>query len=122
MSSFSPAELKYMENHIGDHRSGQIYAASAVCVFVSYFAVVLRLIARGLTKARYGIDDLFILTALVSLNASETTFELKSSQLSFTGYVISSSLTTHYGMGKHIILVTNPKSLNLVKYTTYQDQ
>lgn len=55
-----------MESHIDDNRSGQIYAANVVCAFAAYLAVLLRLIARSLTKARYGLDDWLIGAGLVS--------------------------------------------------------
>ena len=68
MSSFSPTEMQYMESHIDENRSGQIYATNVVCALAAYVAVLLRLIARSLTKARYGLDDWFIVAGLVSRN------------------------------------------------------
>ncbi len=65
MASFSPSEIQYMESHVADNRSGQLYATNVVCAFAAYLAVVLRLIARSLTKARYGLDDWLIVAALV---------------------------------------------------------
>lgn len=69
MSSLSPTELQYMESHVDDNRSGQIYATNVVCALAAYLAVLLRLIARDQTKARYGLDDWFIVAGLVCRNA-----------------------------------------------------
>lgn len=68
MSSFSPTDLQYMQSHRDDNRSGQIYAANVVCAFAAYLAVLLRLVARSLTKANHGLDDLIICAGLVRKN------------------------------------------------------
>ena len=65
MSSFTPSELQYMQSHIGDNRSGQIHASNVVCLIAAYIAVLLRIFARSLTKAKYGLDDWLIGVSLV---------------------------------------------------------
>ena len=69
MSSFSPTDLQYMQSHIGDDRSRQIYATNVVCAVAAYVAVLLRLIARSLTKAKYGFDHWLIVAGLVIKNS-----------------------------------------------------
>ena len=54
-----------MQLHVDDNRSGQIHASNAVCLIAAYIAVVLRLVARSLTKAKYGLDDWLIGVSLV---------------------------------------------------------
>ena len=71
MSSFSSTELQYMQSHIGDDRSQQIYATNVVCAVAAYVAVLLRLIARSLSKAKYGIDDGLIVAGLVSKDSRQ---------------------------------------------------
>ena len=68
MSSFSPSELMYMESHIDDNRSGQVYATNVVCALAAYLAILLRLFARSMTKARYGLDDWLVVVSLVSMD------------------------------------------------------
>lgn len=68
MSSFNPTELQYMQSHIGDNRSGQIYAINVVCGLAAYLVVLLRLIARSLTTAKYGRDDWLIAAGLVRVS------------------------------------------------------
>lgn len=57
-----------MQSHIGDNRSGQIYATNVVCALAAYIAVLLRLIARSLTTAKYGRDDWLIAAGLVRMS------------------------------------------------------
>ncbi|KAM0796882.1 hypothetical protein BDR22DRAFT_892817 [Usnea florida] len=95
MSSLSPTQVQYMEAHIHDNKSKGIIVANVVCLTAAYLAVGLRFFARSLTKAGFGADDFWIGFAL----------------LLCTGQIISSSLTVRYGMGKHIILVTNTYGL-----------
>lgn len=51
---------------LNDNQQGKIIAIVVVMMFASTLAVVLRLIARYLSTAKYGYDDLFIVIALVS--------------------------------------------------------
>lgn len=51
---------------LNDSQQGKIIAIVVVMMFASTLAVLLRLIARYLSTAKYGYDDLFIVIALVS--------------------------------------------------------
>lgn len=51
---------------LNDSEQPKIIAIVVVMMFASTLAVVLRLIARYLSTAKYGYDDLFIVIALVS--------------------------------------------------------
>jgi hypothetical protein len=51
---------------LNDSQQSRIIAIVVVMMFASTLAVVLRLIARYLSSAKYGYDDLFIIIALVS--------------------------------------------------------
>lgn len=51
---------------LNDNQQGKIIAIVVVMTFASTLAVVLRLVARYLSTAKYGYDDLFIVIALVS--------------------------------------------------------
>ena len=65
MSSFTPSELQYMQLHVGQNRTAQIHVSNVVCAAAAYVAVVLRIFARSLTKAKYGLDDWLIGVSLV---------------------------------------------------------
>ncbi len=58
----------YMESHIDDNRSGQVYASNVVCALAAYLAVLSRLFSRSMTKARYGLDDWLVVVGLVSMD------------------------------------------------------
>ena len=66
MASPSPAEIQYQLQHIHDDTSSQIIAAFGVCLGFAIIAVLLRFVARHLTKASLGGDDWTILVGLVS--------------------------------------------------------
>jgi hypothetical protein len=51
---------------LNESQQTKIIAVVVVMTFASTLAVVLRFIARHLSAARYGYDDLFIIIALVS--------------------------------------------------------
>ena len=51
---------------LNDNQQGKIIAIVVVMTFASTLPVVLRLVARYLSTAKYGYDDLFIVIALVS--------------------------------------------------------
>ena len=65
MSSLTPSEVQYMQLHVDDNRTAQIHASNVVCLVAAYIAVLLRLFARSLTKAKYGLDDWLIGLSLV---------------------------------------------------------
>ena len=65
---------------LNDSQQPKIIAIVVVMMFASTLAVLLRLIARYLSTAKYGYDDLFIVIALVSpffIAADEPTSKAK---------------------------------------------
>lgn len=50
---------------LNDNRKKEIIVILVVMMVASTFAVVLRVAARKVSAAKYGLDDLFILIALV---------------------------------------------------------
>ena len=53
---------------LNDGRQPEILAAMIVMMALSTIAVVLRLISRKISAARYGVDDGLIVLALVSIS------------------------------------------------------
>ena len=65
-SPLSPAELKYEAANIKDDRSKDLVVSSIICITCAIIAVILRFIARRLSKAKIMADDYMIVAALVS--------------------------------------------------------
>lgn len=62
----SPAEIKYELAHIRDNRASNIVVSSVICISLATIAVMLRLLARRLSKAKILADDYMMIFALVS--------------------------------------------------------
>ncbi|KAI4140519.1 MAG: hypothetical protein LQ341_003806, partial [Variospora aurantia] len=95
MTAPSAAEIQYQLQHIHEDTSKQIIAAFGVCLGIATCAVLLRFVARHITKAPLAGDDWTIVAGL----------------LCAVGYVVGQSLCISYGLGKHAVLVTDPVSL-----------
>lgn len=79
------------EKHVNDNKKPSLIVASAICLSAAYLAVTLRLIARRLARNSLGADDYTVLMALF-----------------FTSVFVTTVLIgVHYGLGRHLILVTD---------------
>ena len=79
------------EKHVNDNKKPYLIAASAICLSAAYIAVTLRFIARRLARNSLGADDYTVLVALF-----------------FTSVFVTTVLIgVHYGLGRHLILVTD---------------
>jgi hypothetical protein len=68
-NGFSPEDIAYYKAHANDdYRPNEIAANVCGCV-VAVIAIILRIIARRISSARFGLDDWFILGAMVKLAA-----------------------------------------------------
>ena len=65
-SPLSPAEIKYEVAHIHDDRASNIVISSVICISLATIAVILRFLARRLSKAKILADDYMMVFALVS--------------------------------------------------------
>ena len=65
-SPLTPSEIKYESVHIHDSRASNIVISSAICIGLAITAVLLRLLARRLSKAKILADDYMMVFALVS--------------------------------------------------------
>lgn len=89
--SLPPSAIQYQEEHINDNDKPSLIAASAICLSAAYIAVSLRLVSRYVARNALGADDYTILIALF-----------------FTSiFVITVLIDVSYGLGRHLILVTN---------------
>ena len=66
-SPLSPVEIKEEAAHIRDDRGGDMVASCVTCITAAIIAVILRLLARRLSKAKILADDYMIIVALVAL-------------------------------------------------------
>ncbi|KAL8868570.1 MAG: hypothetical protein Q9174_004905, partial [Haloplaca sp. 1 TL-2023] len=75
---------------LSDDRGSEIIAAVAVMTVVATIAVVLRLLGRRISAAKYGVDDFLIIVALI---------------LTY-GLNINIGIAVHYGFGKHQLMLS----------------
>ena len=75
---------------LNDNRGTEIVAFVAVMTAISTIAVILRLIGRRISAARYGADDFLIIAALV---------------LTY-GLNINEIIAVHYGFGRHQLMLS----------------
>lgn len=65
-SPLSPSEIKYELAHSHDNRASNITVSSIICISLATLAVMLRLLARRLSKVKILADDYMMIFALVS--------------------------------------------------------
>lgn len=62
----SQEEINYQLAHIDDDRSKSLIVSHTLCLVLAGIAIVLRLIARRMSKAAIKADDYMIIVAFVS--------------------------------------------------------
>lgn len=62
----TPAEIQYMEKHIGDDMVPAILAVHVICTVAAYIGVAMRLVSRYIQRAGIKADDWSIVASLVS--------------------------------------------------------
>ena len=67
MAQLSPAEIQYEVEHIRQNRAPDIIASYVTCLSLACIAVVLRLVARRISRASLQVDDMTIVAALVRI-------------------------------------------------------
>ena len=65
MSTLSPSDIQYMEEHVKDSRVPGMIATTIVCAIASILAIGLRLLARRLASLHLKADDWWIIVSLV---------------------------------------------------------
>ncbi|CAD6572261.1 MAG: hypothetical protein ASARMPRED_005213 [Alectoria sarmentosa] len=91
-ASISPAEIEYELAHVHDNRAPNIVISTAICIALAITAVLMRLLARRLSKSRILADDYMIFFALIIC----------------MGQVATCFYSVHLGAGKHVILLKDP--------------
>jgi len=86
-----PSAIAYQTAHAADDKRSDLIASSAICLSTAYIAVALRFTSRRVARNAIGPDDYGILIGLL-----------------FTSiFVIMVIVNVHYGLGRHLILVTD---------------
>lgn len=120
-SPLSQSEILYEFEHINDNRSPDLTISWTICISLAYLAVLLRLIARKVSKAGLKADDYTIILALVRIPISHHSkieilkyFSLYCythfSQIISSGQLAVGLYAVYLGMGKHIVLIKNVES------------
>ena len=93
-----PSVIAYQQQHISDNKQPGLIAVSVICLTLACFAVGLRVISRRKARNPLGPDDYTIFLALV-----------------FTAIFVAMVLVcTRFGLGRHLILVTDGTSFGKV--------
>ncbi|KAL8698486.1 MAG: hypothetical protein Q9201_006541 [Fulgogasparrea decipioides] len=90
----SPADIQWQHEHIHDDRSNEIIVAFGITLGFAITSVLLRFVSRHITRAPLGLDDWIIVLGLICA----------------IGYIVGQSVCIHYGLGRHLIVVTDPIS------------
>lgn len=99
MAEPSPSEIAYEEAYIDQSRQINVAVSNGICLGIAFVAVLLRFISRRLAGTNNGADDWWAWIALTL----------------FTLYIIAYSFNAHYGLGRHLILITNLKGFIIVR-------
>lgn len=65
MAEPTPGDLQYMQAHVDDSRQPNLIATLVLCILFAYVSVILRFVARHKIRASTGVDDVWIVIALV---------------------------------------------------------
>lgn len=117
MFSLTPTEIQYLKEHISDSKVSSIIACCVSCGIIAYIAVGLRFFARRLVPSGVSVDDWMIFAALVSFTVCSWLLrhrQLTQPKLVYTGFIIGFALSTVWGAGRHVILVTSAMALGQV--------
>ncbi|KAI1370789.1 hypothetical protein F4677DRAFT_437502 [Hypoxylon crocopeplum] len=95
MATPTPEQIKYMQDNIDESLVPAVNISSGVLIGAATIAVVLRFLARRMAGAGLGRDDYCLSLAYIL----------------FVCYATGLMVTTRYGEGRHVLLVTDPKGL-----------
>ena len=121
MSALTPAEILYQQQHIGDDLRADIAVCNGMCLGIAVVAVILRFVCRRIARVPLGMDDWTVVIALVhsltGLGCADIWSQHtdRQEQMLYVVYVLSASFLVHYGMGRHIILLKDPRRFVIVR-------
>lgn len=112
----TPEELRYMERHKDDTQVPSIISVCVAGAVIAVMLVALRLWCRRKQRTPLGLDDWLILIALVSFRMESRRRELLLSPYKIANITVNTcfALTTRWGGGRHVILLSNPRLFGIV--------
>ncbi|OTA93718.1 hypothetical protein M434DRAFT_395395 [Hypoxylon sp. CO27-5] len=90
-------QIRYMQEHINETRVPGIHISNGICIGAATLSVVLRFFSRRVGRLGLGKDDYCLFLGYVM----------------YICFAVSFSLSTRYGQGRHILLMTNPKAFTI---------
>ncbi|RYP72061.1 hypothetical protein DL770_008018 [Monosporascus sp. CRB-9-2] len=99
-AAFTPEQIKYLQDHIDETRVPSIHISNGICIGAATIAVILRFFARRLGRSGLGKDDYCLFLAYVL----------------YVCYAAAFSVMTRYGIGRHVILVTNFRAFTICSF------
>lgn len=69
MGILTQTQIEYMVAHVHEDRRYGYIIANAIMLFAAFVAFVSRFVSRRLGSVKLGVDDLFMLIGMVSLNS-----------------------------------------------------
>ncbi|KAK7178625.1 integral membrane protein [Paraphaeosphaeria sporulosa] len=97
----TPAQVEYMTANIHEDRRHTYIVVNSIMLTAAYIAFVLRFVSRRLGAVKMGVDDWFMLFGMFLT----------------TSYITMLFILLRFGMGRHIILVTDAKGLTIALIT-----
>ncbi|KAH8691042.1 hypothetical protein GQ44DRAFT_582832, partial [Phaeosphaeriaceae sp. PMI808] len=95
------AQIEYMVAHVHEDRRHGYIMANVIMLCAASVAFVLRIVSRRLGSVKLGVDDWFMMIGMF-MTAS---------------YITMLFVLLRFGMGRHVILVTDPKGLTIALIT-----
>ncbi|KAK4031578.1 hypothetical protein C8A01DRAFT_51390 [Parachaetomium inaequale] len=96
----TPEEIQYMEDHIDESLAPALHISAAVAMTAATVAVILRFLARRKTESGLGGDDYCLFLGYFF----------------YMSYMIALEYDTKWGLGRHVILLVDARSLVINTY------
>lgn len=111
--------IQYMEAHLNNSRVSSIWIFSFICLPAASIAVIRRYVARKTLRQGLGRNDHSLFMGYLShifishelVYARSLTFFR---QMLFVCCIVAICTGTKYGLGRHVLLLTNPTAVPIV--------
>jgi hypothetical protein len=108
-----------MLEHIDESTVASIHISSGICVALTFISLVLRVISRRYTSAAFAKDDYCLFVGFVRLHSTPQLNQAKTigfdkPQVFYVAYITGLGISTRYGQGRHVLLVTNVRAFAIV--------
>lgn len=111
-------EIAWMQAHINDSTVPDIIACCSICGAASVIILTLRIWSRLQTRRQLVLSDNLVISSVVSImfliTNREVIAESYSVQVFFIAFCTVFALSTRYGAGRQIILITDPADMRML--------